>query len=96
MADVKITCITLSNTDKQHEHITHVGSPQFSAANPKWTVAQVISAIENKDHTFYVQDSYGNRATVGVVDPGSGRKKYIRTYADGKWNNNLLSLPQCQ
>ncbi|WP_232216613.1 DUF3892 domain-containing protein [Brenneria nigrifluens] len=51
--------------------------------------------MESKQHTFYVSDSNGNRADVGVVDPGNGRKKYIRTYADGKWNNNLLSLPLC-
>lgn len=32
MTDVRITCITLSDTNAIHEHITHVGSPQF---NPK-------------------------------------------------------------
>ncbi|MEO8293806.1 MAG: DUF3892 domain-containing protein [Actinomycetota bacterium] len=30
---------------------------------------------------------------VGVVDP-SPKPKYIRTHADGKWTNNLLSLPR--
>ncbi|MCL1029344.1 DUF3892 domain-containing protein [Serratia silvae] len=29
---------------------------------------------------------------IGVVTPTNG-PKYLRTYADGKWNNNLLSLP---
>lgn len=95
MVDVKITCITLSSTNALHEHITHVGSPQFTPTGSKWTVAQVVVAIENKLHTFYVKDSLGNRADVGVVDPGGGRKKFIRTYADGKWNNNLLALPVC-
>ncbi|ENL4126469.1 DUF3892 domain-containing protein [Enterobacter hormaechei subsp. hoffmannii] len=95
MVDVKITCITLSSTNALHEHITHVGSPQFTPTGSKWTVAQVVDAIENKLHTFYVKDSLGNRADVGVVDPGGGRKKFIRTYADGKWNNNLLALPVC-
>lgn len=95
MVDVKITCITLSSTNVLHEHITHVGSPQFTPSGSKWTVAQVVNAIENKLHTFYVKDSLGNRADVGVVDPGSGKNKFIRTYADGKWNNNLLALPTC-
>ncbi|MCS5881747.1 DUF3892 domain-containing protein [Klebsiella variicola subsp. variicola] len=41
------------------------------------------------------EDSAGNVAYVGVVDPGNGGAKYIRTYADGKWSDNLLSLPSC-
>lgn len=95
MVDVRLTCITLSNSDALHEHITHVGSPQFNPPGSKWTVAEVINAIENKLHTFYVTDIYGKRADVGGVDPGGGRRKFIRTYADGRWNNNLLSLPKC-
>ncbi|NDJ59015.1 DUF3892 domain-containing protein [Enterobacteriaceae bacterium 4M9] len=95
MTDVRITCITLSDVNSTHEHITHVGSNQFSPPGSKWSVAQVVQAIETKQHTFYVTDSYGKRADVGVVDPGSGGRKYIRTYADGRWNNNLLSLPKC-
>ncbi|WP_333010463.1 DUF3892 domain-containing protein [Kluyvera sichuanensis] len=95
MVDVRLTCITLSDSDATHEHITHVGSPQFTPQGSKWTVADVVRAIENKQHTFYVTDSYGKRADVGVVDPGGGRRKFIRTYADGRWNNNLLSLPKC-
>jgi len=95
MVDVRITCITLSDSNAIHEHITHVGSPQFNPQGSKWTVAQVVNAIESKLHTFHVTDNNQNTAYVGVVDPGGGKPKYIRTYADGKWNNNLLSLPRC-
>ncbi|WP_275553714.1 DUF3892 domain-containing protein [Mixta sp. Marseille-Q2659] len=96
MVDVRIKCITLSdNNNVQHEHITHVGSDQFTPAGSKWTVAQVVHAIESKQHTFYVQQAGTVRANVGVVDPGNGRPKFIKTYADGKWNNNLLSLSRC-
>ncbi|EEY5976002.1 DUF3892 domain-containing protein [Escherichia coli] len=95
MVDVRLTCITLSSSNALHEHITHVGSPQFNPPGSKWTVADVVNSIENKLHTFYVTDSDGKRADVGVVDPGGGGRKFIRTYADGRWNNNLLSLPRC-
>ncbi|MBU9832453.1 MULTISPECIES: DUF3892 domain-containing protein [Rahnella] len=95
MSDVQITCITLSSTNKVHEHITHVGSPNFTPQGSKMTVAQVVNHIENKTHTFFVQAASAGRADVGVVDPGNGSPKFIRTYADGKWNNNLLSLPLC-
>lgn len=30
MVDVRLTCITLSSSNALHEHITHVGSPQFN------------------------------------------------------------------
>jgi hypothetical protein len=95
MADVKITCITLSSTNRVHEHITHVGSPDFTPQGSKMTVAQVVDHIEKNTHTFYVQTAATTRANVGVVDPGNGSPKFIRTYADKQWNNNLLSLPLC-
>jgi len=92
MADVQVTCITLSSTGRKHEHITHIGS---SDGRWKWTVAQVVASIDEKSNTFFVLDSKsGKRANVGVVRE-SGKVPYIRTYADGIWTDNLLSLPSC-
>jgi hypothetical protein len=45
---------------------------------------------------FYLLDAQGHRSEVGVVDPGSGRDRYVRTHADGYWNDNLLALPECR
>jgi len=60
-----------------------------------WTRERVIQSIEAKFDTFFVLDPVtGKRAEVGVVRE-AGKAPYIRTYADGKWNNNLLSLNQC-
>jgi hypothetical protein len=93
MADVQVTCITKPHPQSSHEHITHLGNP---AANWKWTREQVIASIEAKTNTFYVLDPRtGKRADVGVVRPGGGRAPFLQTYADGDWNNNLLSLDQC-
>lgn len=39
----------------------------------------------------YVSGGNG-RSQVGVVKPSNGQP-FLRTYADGQWNNNLLSLP---
>jgi len=92
MADVQITCITKSHPQSAHEHITHVGNP---SANWKWTREQVITSIDAGTNTFFVLDPYTRkRSDVGVVRP-AGRSNYIQTHADGDWNNNLLSLPQC-
>ncbi|MNF39189.1 hypothetical protein D3C84_201560 [compost metagenome] len=92
MTDVQVTCITKPNAQSPHEHITHLGNP---AGNWKWTREQVIQSIEAKTNTFYVRDpANGQRADIGVVRE-AGKAPYVRTYADGRWNNNLLSLNQC-
>lgn len=96
MADCRITCIVKSNSLSglpQHEHITHVGN-QSTTPPWLWTVEQVINSIDSKSNTFYVMDARGNRAEVGVVRPTYGRP-HLRTYANGVWTDNLLSLPTC-
>ena len=90
MADARVTCITKPNRDSVHEHITHLGGNGW-----KWTREQVIASIDARTNTFHVLDAVGHRAEVGVVDPGNGRARYVRTYADGIWNDNLLALPNC-
>jgi len=92
MADLQITCIIKPHPQSSHEHITHVGNP---AANWVWTRERVIALIDAKTHTFYVIDPVSRKkAYVGVVRE-AGKQPYLRTYADGQWNNNLLSLNQC-
>lgn len=87
MADVQITCINKQPRDNTHEGITHLGGSGW-----RWTRQQVIDSIEAKTNTFFTYVS-GNRGNIGVVNGPNG--KYLRTYADGKWNDNLLSLPEC-
>ena len=92
MPDVQVTGITKPHTQSSHEHITHLGNP---AAGWKWTREQVITSIDAKTNTFFVIDPRtGKRSNVGVVRP-AGKAPHLRTYADGDWNNNLLSLDQC-
>jgi hypothetical protein len=91
MATVQVTCITKPHRSSSHEHITHLGG-----ANWKWDRDQVIRSIELKQNVFFVLDPItGKTAYVGVVRPRDGRSPYLQTYADGKWNDNLLSLPEC-
>lgn len=89
---IRITAIRLSGgTD--HEHITRLWwvNPSTSETGDN-TRAEIVSWIENENGKAYVEDSGGHRANVGVVTPAYG-SKYLRTYADGRWTNNLLSLP---
>jgi hypothetical protein len=87
MADVRVTCINKQPRNDSHEGITHLGGATW-----RWTRQEVINSIEAKTNTFFTLVG-GNRAEVGVVNGANG--KYLRTYADGKWNDNLLALPEC-
>jgi len=90
MADVLVTCINKLPRDNTHEGITHLGGPGGGAW--KWTRAQVIQSIKTGSNTFYT-DVNGKRANIGVVAGPHG--EYLRTHADGVWNDNLLALPEC-
>ena len=87
MADVQVTCINKQPRNNTHEGITHLGGATW-----KWTRQQVIDSIKAKSNSFYTL--VGNkRADVGVVKGAHG--DYVRTYADGVWNDNLLALNEC-
>lgn len=77
-----------------HEHITRLWwtNPGTSKTGNN-TRAELVAWIENEGGKAYVEDGAGHRADVGVVAPAYG-SKYLRTHADGKWTNNLLSLPR--
>jgi hypothetical protein len=92
MADAQVTCIVKPHPLSPHEHITHVGNP---AQQWIWPREKVIASIDDKTNTFFVLDPQsGERANIGVIRE-SGKAPYLRTYADGQWTNNLLSLNQC-
>lgn len=94
MADCQVGCIVKPDRLSAHEHITHIGNQ--NATTPwKWTREKVIASIDAGANTFFVLDPYsGKRSDVAVVRP-AGRSPYLRTRADGDWNDNLLSLPTC-
>jgi hypothetical protein len=87
MADVQITCINKLPRDNSHEGITHLGGYGW-----KWTRQQVVESINAKTNSFFTMVG-GSRADVGVVNGPSA--PYVRTYANGNWNDNLLALPEC-
>ena len=87
MASAQVTCINKLPRNNTHEGITHLGGSSW-----KWPRSQVIQSIRDKTNTFYTSVN-GNRAEIGIVEGSNGA--YLRSYADGKWNDNLLSLPEC-
>lgn len=88
MANLQVTCINKTPRNDTHEGITHLGGTTWA----KRTRSQVIKAIEDEQDTFYTSVN-GKTAYVAVVNGPNG--KYVRTHADGVWNDNLLALDEC-
>ena len=55
--------------------------------------AEAISDIESGRHTYFVQDAFGRRANVQVVNGRTG--KYLRTDPNAISSDNLDNLPNC-
>lgn len=92
MAEYQVTCINKPDRSSKHEHITHIGNIQ---ANWRMTRELAVKQIESKANAFYTVDRVtGARAYIGVVRE-DGKSPYLRTYADGVWNDNLLALTEC-
>ncbi|EYF00508.1 Hypothetical protein CAP_0542 [Chondromyces apiculatus DSM 436] len=72
-----------------HEHIAAVQwiNPATNATGSS-TVKAMIDWITKEKGIAKVTDGK-NTVEVRVVN-----NAYLRTYADGKWSNNLLSLPR--
>ncbi len=75
-----------------HEHIVAVAwtNDQTGHASSS-TTQQMVEFIESGNPDVYTLVG-GKRATVGVRTSDSGRK-FLQTYADRYYNNNLLALP---
>ena len=75
-----------------HEHIADLRwrNPQSGKTGESSREA-LVRWIRDKDGTAKVHGQGTRDATVGVV---TANPPYLRTYADGVWTNNLLSLPR--
>lgn len=80
-----------------HAHIVAVGT----GSNPeryerKWTLDEVLSAMERGD-TFYTQGRESGRvASVEKYVCSHCRRTYIRSGPDATTDNNLDNLPTCR
>lgn len=92
MKEFEVNCINKSDRNSRHEHITHIGN-----SIGQWRLSRetAIKRIDAKSEAYYtVNKSTGKRAYIGVVrEPG--KAPYLRTHADGYWNDNLLAQAEC-
>jgi hypothetical protein len=92
--DYQVTAITTTpHGSFNSEHITKL----WTGSTP-WDVSTVIFAIKEQragrgDIRFYTLDHLGGKAWVTVVSPTLLRE-YVRSVADNRLTDNLLSLPR--
>ena len=94
---VRITCINKSSGyhADQHHAITHLGWIEDGTGKTgKSTRMEMYDWIKNNNGVAYVLDARGNKAYVGTRENQYGTK-YLQTYADQVWTDNLLALPEC-
>jgi hypothetical protein len=89
---VEITHVRFEGYSKTHESIVSY-KWKNTTSNETGTSDKptMVDWIDDKKGYAYV-GSGASRVIVGTVHPDN-RRPYLRTHADGKWNNNLLSLP---
>jgi len=93
MKEFEVTCINKPDRYSAHEHITHIGN---IAAHWRITRELAIKKIDAQEEAFFTIDrSTGKKVYIRVVRGDGNKAPYLRTYADGKWQDNLLSLDDC-
>lgn len=95
---IRVTCINKSggyHADPHHA-ISDLGWVQDGTGKTgKSTRLEIYGWIKSRGGQAYVLDSIGNRAQVGTRENASGTK-FLQTYADQVWTDNLLALPECK
>jgi hypothetical protein len=91
---IQVTHIRLSGVTPTHQHITDYmwrSSDDTGAVNSS-SKRSMVECLDKPGTAAYVSSGTA-RAAVAVIRP-EGREPYLRTYADGVWSDNLLSLPR--
>lgn len=93
MTDYRIDRVRKPDRFSPHERITHVSGPTPEGGRWKNPVDDVVGWIERNQHRFYTSEGQAS-AWVGVRTSAAG-DKFLQTYSDGVWRDNLLALPEC-
>ncbi len=94
---VRITCISKANGDHENPHVAISSLGWVNEENNDRgtsTRIEMYDWIKEKSGASYVRDAAGNQVRVGTTETQHGTK-YVRTYRDKVWTDNLLALPEC-
>lgn len=91
---VRIRCINKDNGNHSNpnEAITRYGWLENGVY--KKTDRQSMVNWVKKGNEAYVEDNEGDKAYCKINVSSMGTE-FLQTYSDGDYNNNLLSLPEC-
>lgn len=95
---VRITCINKDggNHNNPHSAISKLGWVEDGTGKTgQSSRLEMYDWIKHRDGHAYVRDGNGNTARVGTAETAGGTK-YVRTYRDSTWTDNLLALPECR
>lgn len=94
---IRITCISKADGDHDNPHVAiselrwvDEGTGETGRA----TRVEMYDWIKFQAGQAFVRDALGNVAWVGTAESAYGTK-YVRTYRDQTWTDNLLALPEC-
>ncbi len=94
---IRVTCINKSggyHADPHHA-IERLGWVEDGTGRVgRNTRIELYEWVKNQNGVAYVRDSRGNKALVRARENARGIK-FLQTYADGVWSDNLLALPEC-
>ena len=94
---IRITCITKGGGDHENPHVAISTLGWVNEDNNQRgtsTRLDLYDWIKAKSGYAYVRDNAGNQIGVGTAETQRGTK-YVRTYRDNIWTDNLLALPEC-
>ncbi|HEX4533875.1 MAG TPA: DUF3892 domain-containing protein [Rhizomicrobium sp.] len=94
---VRITCISKAGGDHENPHVAISSLGWLNEEDGKRgtsTRLEMYEWIKEKSGVAYVRDAQGNQVRVGTAETERGTK-YVRTYRDKVWTDNLLALPEC-
>lgn len=95
---IRITCINKSagHHEDPHHAISLLGWVEDGTGRTdKSTRTQIYDWIKLENGAAYVLDSNGHKVPVGTRENQHGTK-FLQTYSDGVWTDNLLALPECR
>lgn len=89
---IEITHVRFGSTTKTEDEIVRYRWKNIGSGTTGESDKPTLVAWVERNPGAASVGSGTNRVEVRVVDPVRGQK-YLRTYADGKWTNNLVNLP---
>lgn len=95
---IRITCIRKSggfHADPHHAISELAWVNEQTRETGTSTRLEIYDWVKNQNGVAYVRDSHGNQARVGTREHSNGTK-FVQTFADRVWTDNLLALPECR